>query len=165
MSGLGAPLNALKPLLERYEVDEQGCWLWTAATDQDGYGVFRLSGKDFKAHRHFFEHHTSTRIPPGMVIDHLCNRKRCVNPSHMRVTTHRENLLRSPHNPTAINARKTECKNGHPFSGDNLYINSRGERVCRTCNRINSRLKARARYARQYAAYYTRYLAIVDEGR
>lgn len=34
---------------------------------------------------------------------------------------------------------KTHCPQGHPYSGENLYIASGGRRVCRTCQRHHGR--------------------------
>lgn len=148
-----------KPLSERYDVTEDGCWLWRDGVGPDGYGRFRINKKLILAHRHFYESHHGTRIPPGMVIDHLCRRRHCVNPHHLQVVTPRENILRG-NGASAINARKTECIHGHPLSGDNLHIKPNGDRKCRTC-----RLRdMRAHHDRQYAAYYSRYNAIVDGG-
>ena len=151
-------MPAFKPLSERYEITEDGCWMWTGGTDKDGYGLFRINVRDFRAHRYFYEFWHSTRIPEGMVIDHLCNRRRCVNPAHMKVTTNKENVLRSSRGPTAINARKTECIHGHPLSGDNLRISPKGHRSCKTC----AQLWDKARQDRQYAEYYTKYNALLD---
>lgn len=33
------------------------------------------------------------------------------------------------------NSTKQHCPKGHPYSGDNLYVNSKGSRVCRACMR------------------------------
>jgi hypothetical protein len=73
-------------------------------------------------------------IPEGLHIDHLCRNQGCVNPSHLEAVTCRENMLRG-NAPVAIAVRTNQCKNGHPLSGDNLYIGSKGERVCRTCKK------------------------------
>ena len=52
----------------------------------------------------------------------------------------------------AINARKTECRLGHPFSTDNTYVDKQGRRTCRTCNNATSRLRnKRMRDRRKYA--------------
>lgn len=120
-----------KPLSERYEVDERGCWLWLGATNSAGYGIITVDDKEVRAHRYAFEHVTSTRIPPGMSLDHLCGRKRCINPSHLEPVTHRENIQRH-------HRKKTNCVRGHPLSGDNLYITPAGRRKCRACDRIRS---------------------------
>jgi hypothetical protein len=158
-------MTTFKPLSERYEVQEDGCWLWTGARTGSGYACFGVNGKIITAHRYFFEFYHSTRIPPKMKLDHLCRRKHCVNPAHLEVVTNRENILRCSYSPTTINSKKTECPQGHPYSGDNLYLRPDGARVCRTCVRIDGRLRGRARRDRQYAAYYTAYNKIVDEGR
>ena len=72
-------------------------------------------------------------IPKGLTVDHTCRNRRCVNPNHMEIVTQKENNARG-NSPSAINARKTHCKRGHPFSGDNLYVDpGRQSRHCRAC--------------------------------
>jgi hypothetical protein len=72
-----------------------GCWLWTAGKDRDGYGYIQMSPPGAKrfikpAHRMSFEL-ASGPIAEGLLIDHLCHVRACVNPSHLRATTHQEN--------------------------------------------------------------------------
>lgn len=43
--------------------------------------------------------------------------------------------------PGIANSKKTLCKRGHPLQGDNLYINRKGERQCRECDRIRRKKK------------------------
>jgi hypothetical protein len=57
---------------------------------------------------------------------------------------------RAPTGKAAQNAARTECPKGHPFAGDNVRVNTRGGRVCKTCERA-ARLRNRAR-RRQEAA-------------
>ncbi|MDP9192333.1 MAG: hypothetical protein M3P06_11600 [Acidobacteriota bacterium] len=61
----------------------------------------------------------------------------CVRPDHLEVVTHKENNLRG-HSFAARNARKTHCKHGHPFEGDNLHLTPTGGRRCVTCMRRRS---------------------------
>jgi hypothetical protein len=68
-------------------------------------------------------------IPAGLVIDHLCRNKRCVNPSHLEAVEQRVNLLRGE-----TNSAKTHCINGHEFTPDNTYM-WQGKRSCRACRR------------------------------
>lgn len=84
-----------RSLVERFwaKVDRSGeCWLWTAFTGRDGYGYFSVGMKRrMAAHRFSYELH-NTAIPPGMDIDHMCHVRACVNPSHLRVCTRKQNL-------------------------------------------------------------------------
>ncbi len=106
------------------------------ARDRDGYGRVnvRLFGRRVAlAHRAAYEKATGAPIPSSMTIDHLCRNRACVNVAHMQVVDRATNTLRGI-GPTAENARKTMCQNGHPLSGDNLYERPDGGRACRACN-------------------------------
>ena len=135
----------VKTTLERFEEKyipepNSGCWLWTAATNGNGYGVIRLGPRPASmgyAHRVSYELHKGP-IPEGLVIDHLCRVTLCVNPDHLEVVTHRENLLRGV-GFSAVNAKKTHCLQGHPLSGDNLLSRKDGSRCCRTCHNARRR--------------------------
>ena len=120
-----------KPLHERYDIMPDGCWQWNGAQNGNGYGRFRLHGQMFVAHRVFYEQHYSVKIPPSMVIDHLCRNPGCVNPLHMEVVT------------TGVNTRRAhlraECQRGHALSGDNLRIQPDGKRKCRACEVLRMR--------------------------
>lgn len=115
-----------------------GCWEWTGpVNDTTGYGTLRLAEKrSVTAHRWGYEFLTGP-VPAGLVLDHLCRNRRCVNPAHLEPVTRGENTLRGI-GPSAQNARKTECHRGHPLSGENLMI-STGRRYCRECNRQAAR--------------------------
>lgn len=131
------PIVRFMGLVER---SDGGCWLWTGATDRDGYGVFTPTHKEgyAAAHRWSYEFFIG-EIPADLQSDHLCRVRHCVNPFHIEPVTPRENTMRSAIAPAAINARKTHCKWGHPFSGDNLRIDKSGKRVCKTCARAAHR--------------------------
>ncbi len=73
-----------------------GCWLWAAATDRDGYGIFRgaLGGRlHTKAHQFSCALRTGEIVPTGMVVMHSCDNPGCVNPNHLTVGTSRDNML------------------------------------------------------------------------
>jgi hypothetical protein len=70
-----------------------GCWLWEGQTIT-GYGRFKLpDGTHIMAHRFAYET-TGAAIPDGLTIDHLCNVRACVNPSHLEPVTQGENNRR-----------------------------------------------------------------------
>lgn len=125
-----------------------GCWLWTAALTDRGYGDrFRLDdGRKVAPHRLAYELLVGP-IPDGLQLDHLCRVRNCVNPSHLEAVTCQENLLRGV-TWAAYNARKTHCKHGHEFDEANTRIAADGSRSCRAC----AREKARRTRARRRAA-------------
>ena len=73
---------------------DSDCVLWTSAIIENGYGVIRIAGKYLYAHRMAYGLvHGS--IHDGLVIDHTCFVKHCVNPDHLEAVTQGENVQRS----------------------------------------------------------------------
>lgn len=113
-------------------VDKQdgGCWLWTASVRPDGYGEFRAHGRLVRPHRFAYEALVGP-IPEGMVMDHLCRVRHCVNPAHLEPVTPRENVVRGV-GSTIIRLRV--CGNGHEMTAANTYVRpDTGHEVCRRC--------------------------------
>lgn len=132
-----------KPVAERfgskYTVDESGCWIWTGSRDRHGYGrlMMHRNGKWQPEPAYRVAHELfKGPIPKGYHVDHLCRVPSCVNPDHLEAVTPRENtVVRSSKSPMAQLARRTECKNGHPFIG----IDKNGGRRCGICYPVPSR--------------------------
>ena len=68
-----------------------GCIEWTGSSESKGYGQIRIDGKLVKAHRFAWEI-ANGPIPAGMLVLHSCDNPRCVNPDHLRVGTHVDNM-------------------------------------------------------------------------
>src|SRR6266478_7383935 len=114
------------------------CWLWLGTIDSSqGYAIFSVKGKKCSAHTVSFRM-AGRKVPKGKQLDHLCRNRACPNPDHLEPVTRKENILRGE-SFSAVNARKTHCKYGHPLSGDNLMRRRKTsdgmERLCRICMR------------------------------
>ena len=129
--------QVLNRLLDKIEpVPECGCWLWTGATKgEDEYGKVYIGNKSYPAHRLLYEI-LKGEVPKGLVLDHLCRVRICVNPEHLEVVTSRENTMRG--NAPGIQIQRVGiCKNGHERTGDNMRT-YRGRSFCRSCERERS---------------------------
>jgi hypothetical protein len=130
-----------------YDPEIGNCWKWVGGFFKGtGYGKFYVDRYPHYAHRWVYEFLVGP-IPEGLEIDHLCRNRWCVNPRHLEPVTHQVNVLRgdAPKVCGEHNRRKTHCRNGHEYSGDNLYTYPAGGRGCRTCNREAQRLYAARR--------------------
>lgn len=111
------------------------CWLWTRCLDNYGYGVARLHGaKTMRVHQIAWILSGHSALSRGEVLHHTCRVRRCVNPSHLRLSNHREH----PDSACGINAAKTHCPRGHAYSKENIYLWKTG-RKCKLCMRMRAK--------------------------
>ena len=85
--------STLNRLLEERVIDDNGCWLWFRALNDDGYGRVYHEGRRWRCHRLAWIYLRGP-IPDGMEMDHLCRVRNCFNPDHLEVVTRAENNRR-----------------------------------------------------------------------
>lgn len=134
-------------LKQCYRVDANGCWVSTLSENGNGYTQIKLTvdgtPRMVLTHRAAYVAFVG-RIPDGLVLDHLCRNRACINPDHLEAVTQSVNVLRG----VRTCEPKTECKHGHPFDEANTYYPPSGApRQCRACVRNNSREYQRRRRA------------------
>jgi DNA-binding XRE family transcriptional regulator len=87
-------INKRSPLADRFraKVDKRGeCWLWMATKNPTGYGYISDKGKMRIAHRVSYEM-AYGELPDNMDVLHTCDTPSCVNPAHLRLGTHQDNM-------------------------------------------------------------------------
>ena len=90
----GPKVRPVEDRFWKYVHKTKTCWLWTGHSIRNGYGIIwcNLQRKQIVAHRVSYSMHNGN-IPKRMLVLHKCDVKNCVNPSHLFVGNHRDNML------------------------------------------------------------------------
>jgi hypothetical protein len=122
-----------------------GCWLWFGTPGNWGYGSMSINSRSTQTHRIAWRLYVET-IPKGLRVLHTCDTPACVNPAHLYLGTHQDNMddMRRKGRGSNQNTKKTHCMRGHPFNEENTYRGTIGRRGCRIC-----RMGRQRRYRRR----------------
>lgn len=102
--------SPLERFMDKVELDNNGCWLWTSTILRSGYGTMWYRGQTISAHRLSYQFYIGP-VPERLHVLHLCDVKRCVNPEHLYAGTHQQNIqdrenrgknMRGTGNPRAV---------------------------------------------------------------
>lgn len=117
------------------------CWLWTGNQNGKGYGhIAQTRIATIIVHRLSWEIHNGDH-PGRLFVLHKCDTRSCVNPDHLFLGTHKDNMADCVakgrfRNTTVERLRsQTHCKWGHEFTLDNTRrYPPKFYRHCRICS-------------------------------
>lgn len=140
-----ATIEDISDMLERNTewVMPTGCWVWQRGVSG---GKYKYPVWGYKTNRKQVSHLAllvrGIEVPKGFDACHSCDNPLCVNPDHLFVGTRKDNMQDARAKGRLVGYGKREfCKQGHPLSGDNVYINpTNGKRSCRACKLVWGRI-------------------------
>lgn len=104
---------------------ESDCWIWIGGLNSKGYGCLSVEGKIESASHVSWELNFGP-IPDGFDVLHKCDTPRCVNPDHLFLGTHTDNMQDKVKKGRHHNSIITHCPRFHEYTVENTKINKNG---------------------------------------
>lgn len=117
--------------MTRVAVRDTGCWEWTGTINDNGYGVLKIDGRQWRAHRASYAIHNG-EVPDDLFICHHCDNRKCVRPDHLYAGTPLQNMQDKVSRGRHHALLRTHCPRGHEYTEENTY-RWRTHRNCRAC--------------------------------
>lgn len=161
--------DAKERLRRNVVITPAGCWEWKLVRNSQGYGNTTV-GSSIRGGAHRISYAVfNGPVPQGMVVMHLCDNPPCINPDHLKLGTHEENV-KDCHKKGRHwskkrlsnwkNVQQKYCRKGlHEMEGHNVIWSKTIQkdkpwvgRQCRTCKRERDTATRKAKLSRVTAA-------------
>jgi len=124
----------LSKIFDHVRKDENDCWLWLNGYNSAGYGVVWDGKKQQLAHRISYVQCIGS-LNKNLYVLHRCDNRRCINPAHLFVGSHKQNMEDMQNKSRHFNSTKDVCKHGHLLNEENTYVLPDGHRQCKQCKK------------------------------
>lgn len=121
MSKQQKPSNSFKKI--EWKVDDNECWNCTSHAQRNHYGypACTRNGKYQNISRHFYARYKG-EIPEGLVVRHTCDNRKCINPDHLILGTHDDNMKDRSERDRCAKGESNGSSKLTPEKVANIYI-------------------------------------------
>lgn len=111
----------------------------------EGYGIIYIKRHPYRAHRVSWL--LANGDPGDLMVLHHCDVPACVNPAHLFLGDANDNNkdMAAKGRARGCKALKSQCKRGHVYTPNTVYVTRAGKRHCIICRKITRAAKAEAK--------------------